>query len=267
MTFPNVINAMNKIYFSHLMEDEKAIELLEKFPMAGLETIEFGIGMNLDLLSEKLYAYRKRMEPYITERPFSVHGPFLDLNPASFDGLIREATMKRFRQAYQAADELKADRIVFHSGFNPQTAFEEGWSEQAAEFWKEFLEPLDGRIRIHMENVLDYHAENLLQVLEIVDCPFFTACVDIGHANAYAKQEPEHFLTCLSGRIGHLHLHENHGEWDEHLPLGSQAMDMEKLLGLMKLHAPQASITIENSLAEDTEKSLAYLLKKKTMHR
>lgn len=250
---------MEALYFSHLMEDAEAIRLLEQNPCIGLESIEFGIGFTLDDVDQTEKNYRNRVGEWTEKRPFSVHGPFLDLNPGSYDSLIAEASLKRFRQSYDLAKRFEADRIVFHSGFNPQTAFEQGWAQQSAEFWKRFLEPLDGSIKVHIENVLDLHVEIVEEILTLTDCPFFTACVDIGHANAYAKQTPEYFIERLGNRIGHLHLHDNHGERDEHLPLGEGDINIERILGLVAEKCPNASITLEHSYSDMVTKSIAVL--------
>ena len=81
---------------------------------AGVESIEFSISDNLDQLERKMERYQKRLEQ-MGNPPLTLHGPFLDLNPASFDSRIRKVTMERFDQCYQAGIRLgaKKDRISF----------------------------------------------------------------------------------------------------------------------------------------------------------
>ena len=64
-------------------------------------------------------------------------------------------------------------------------------------------------------------------------------CFDLGHANLCAATRNDYwrFLDQLSERvpIHHLHLHENHGDWDSHLtlftgPAGENARGMEGVL-------------------------------------
>lgn len=54
----------------------------------------------------------------IKKRSLSIHGPFLDLNPASYDSLVRNITMLRYNQVYSVAKKLGADRVIYHSCFN-----------------------------------------------------------------------------------------------------------------------------------------------------
>ncbi len=250
---------MKTIYISHLATDLEMKEVLEDWPAVGIETIEFGVGDNLDVLERTAEKYRMRMGRWLAERPFSVHGPFLDLNPGSYDSLIREATMVRFRQAYEGAAMLKADRILFHTGFVPETCYETGWPDKAAEFWKRFLDEKGGEMPVHLENVLDLHWETAAYILDKVNCPYFTACVDIGHAAAYSKQSPLEWLSGLGSRIGHLHLHDNDGKEDLHQALGKGKLPLKQVLQMAEACCPEASVTIENTETVDIRESLLFL--------
>ena len=76
------------LYFSHLLPDEETKEIIKETGM-GLESIEFAISENLDHLDSCLLAYEKRLEHMECEN-LILHGPFLDLNPMTFDERIRE---------------------------------------------------------------------------------------------------------------------------------------------------------------------------------
>lgn len=246
-------------YISQLVEEKDLLAILAEEPGLGVEAIAFGIGDTLDQGPEAVQAYARQRERWPEPRPLSIHGPFLDLNPGSFDSLIREATLRRFRQAYQAAVELEAERIVFHTGFMPATCFEEGWPEQAAAFWKRFLEGTDGSVAVHLENVRDLHWQVPREILDRVDCPYFTACLDIGHLRAFSVQTPEEWIAGLGSRLGHLHLHDNGGEKDSHGALGEGNTDWGTVFQALERSCPQATATIENSQAGQIRKSLAFL--------
>ena len=102
------------IYVSHLICDEDMKELCCQYG-TGVESIEFSISDNLDRLERKIELYQKRLGQ-MGNPPLTLHGPFLDLNPASFDSQIRKVTMERFDQCYQAGIRLGAEKIVYHSG-------------------------------------------------------------------------------------------------------------------------------------------------------
>ena len=105
------------IYISHLFPDDQMEELIRQSGM-GVESIDFSIADNLDHFSESIDVYREKLKKMGT-RELILHGPFLDVNPAAYDRLVREVTMKRFDQCYQAGLLLGARKIVFHSGMNP----------------------------------------------------------------------------------------------------------------------------------------------------
>ena len=125
------------LYISHLLTDEEMKRLIEK-THAGIESIEFSIAENLDHRKSRLKSYKKRLE-YMGCRRLTLHGPFLDLNPVSYDTKIAGATRERYEQVYEVAQCLGAEKIIFHSCFLPQIYYLEGWVERTAEFWNDFL--------------------------------------------------------------------------------------------------------------------------------
>lgn len=125
------------IYVSHLLRDEEMKELVEELEV-GVESIEFSISENLDHLSEHIKTYRKRLQ-FIGTRELTLHGPFLDLNPVAYDSRVRRVTMERFIQCYEAAQELGAKKIVYHTCYHPGIYFLIGWAERMEEFFHEFL--------------------------------------------------------------------------------------------------------------------------------
>ena len=66
------------IYLSHFDQDKKIQGLVDKYGVE-IETIEFAIGDNLDRLGDCL----KNFEGRVSCKSLNLHGPFLDLNPAS----------------------------------------------------------------------------------------------------------------------------------------------------------------------------------------
>jgi sugar phosphate isomerase/epimerase len=49
----------------------------------------------------------------------SLHGPFLDLKPASPDKEIRRVSQIKYRRTLEIAHELDVQFVVFHSQINP----------------------------------------------------------------------------------------------------------------------------------------------------
>lgn len=219
------------IYISHLLPDEEMREVIEKTG-AGIESIEFSIAENLDHLSETIASYQKRMKMIGTEE-LTVHGPFLDMNPMTFDSEIRKATKKRYEQAYTAARELGAKKIVYHSCMYPTIYYLTGWAERVVDFFREFM---DGKneLEIVMENLYDREWEPLLDVVRQVEVPNFQLCLDIGHAHCYSNRPVQEWIKGLAPQITHLHLHDNCGERDEHLALGNGNIPLDQVFSALR---------------------------------
>ena len=102
------------IYVSHLLCDEDMKEICCQYG-TGVESIEFSISDNLDQLERKIERYQKRLgqmgNPLLT-----LHGPFLDLNPASFDSQIRKVTMNGLTSVIRQEFALEQKRSYIIQG-------------------------------------------------------------------------------------------------------------------------------------------------------
>lgn len=247
---------MREYYVSHLMPNQEMKKIVEELQI-GVESIEFSISENLDHLTERLISYKKEME-FMGCKSLTVHGPFLDLNPMSFDSMVQKATRVRYEQAYSAARELGAKKVVFHSGFIPSVNFVEGWAERMIAFYGRFLADKPTDIQILMENVLDPAPESLLEVAESISHPAFGICLDIGHAHCYSEVPCMEWMKTLEKHIRHLHIHDNAGDRDSHLAFGDGTLPVQELTAWMDEHR-EVSGTFECRSAEDVRKSLAIL--------
>ncbi len=244
---------MNTIYISDLLPEEDLAALLS-MPGTGLESIQFSIGDNLDHLQETLKKEKQRLSA-LGHPPLTLHGPFLDLNPMSYDSRIQRATGLRFAQAWEAARELGATKIIYHSGMIPSIYYLEGWAQRMADFWNQFLEDRSG-VAVCMENVLDQYPRPLAEVCSQVHCPDFGVCLDIGHAFCYGKDPLQTWAETLKGCIRHIHVHDNNGSRDQHLALGAGKIPYRETLSRL---LDSNDCTVECSTREDVLTSLQKL--------
>lgn len=230
--------------------------ILDKTDM-GLETIEFSISDNLDRLEDTIKDYRQRLDAlHVPELYF--HGPFLDLNPFSYDSQIRRVTEYRFSQSYEAAVRLGAKKIIFHTCFVPSIYFIDGWAERMADFFHSFLADRT-EIQVLIENVYDPSPEPIVEVIEMVKASNFMLCLDIGHANCYSNIPVSDWISCFGANIGHVHVHDNDGQKDSHLGLGSGSLNAEQILKQLRETAPNTTYTIECASLSDVLRSYALL--------
>lgn len=244
------------MYFSHLLPDEEMREIIRKTGM-GVESIEFSVGENLDRFSATMKNYQKRLE-YMECEGLLLHGPFLDLNPMAYDSGIRRVTMYRYEQAYEAAQILGAEKIVFHSCFLPNVYLTIGWADRVAEFYMEFLKDKDDSIEILMENVLDPDPVPLKDAAEKISHKAFGLCLDLGHANCYSRLSLSQWIETLEPWIHHVHLHDNGGERDSHSALGTGNIPLDQMLSRLEQRGDKKTYTIECSTREEVETSWEY---------
>ena len=243
--YDNIVLGENEImiYISHLIPDEEMKELVEKTG-AGVESIDFSIAYNLDRLDETIKSYEKRLK-YIGTDDLIIHGPFLDLNPMTFDDDIRKVTMKRYSQALEGAKALGAKKIVYHSCFYPDAYYLIGWAERMADFYLELMEEGQNQnVEVLMENVFDRKWEPFAEVTERVNRSDFGLCFDAGHANCYSHATAKEWADGLRNRINHIHVHDNSGDDDLHLAMGQGTVPWEYILSLFS-HRNDVTYTIE----------------------
>lgn len=187
----------------------------------------------------------------------SMHGPFGDLCPGSFDPMVRQVARTRFQMAYDVARSLGVTDVVMHHGYVPGTSTPAGWLSRARDFWQEFLE---GRldIRFHLENHLERDPRLLSDVVQAVDRPNLDICLDVGHTHCFADVPAVEWIDYLGEQIGYVHLHDNHGKADEHLGLGRGTLPLLEICRVLSERSPGAIWALEVDL-DDLEASVDWL--------
>ena len=157
----------------------------------------------------------------------SLHGAFIDVNPASGDGAFRELSRCRCRQSCELASGIGAKNVVFHSSCCSflRGGYLENWAAVCADFYEELAETCD--LHLFIENSQDLDPEPLCQLMRRIRNPRIGVCLDLGHAN-YSRMGVEHWFDRLGRWIGYLHLSDNRGLFDDHLALGDGTVDWER---------------------------------------
>ncbi len=190
--------------------------------------------------------------------PRSFHGPFGDLFPGSFDTMVRDLARYRCLGAASIASRLGATHLVLHHGYTPKTSLPSMWLKRSIQFWSRFLEEIPDSISIHLENHLEQDASLQSDLISAVDNKRLDVCLDIGHAHCCSEQTPVQWIEKLRDKIGYVHLHDNHGQKDEHLALGEGNIPMVDVCEALKAHAPNAIWAIETA-PDSVAPSLAWL--------
>ncbi len=197
--------------------------------------------------------------------PRAMHGPFGDLCPGSFDPMVREVARFRLEQAYALAGQLGIEHLIFHHGYVPHTSMRKGWIRRSAEFWKSFLAEKSPDMHFYLENLLDLEPSIIAEVMGEIGCANLSINLDIGHAHCNSHTPVLAWIEALGPRIGYTHLHDNHGEDDEHLGFGQGTIPLTEVCHALNEYAPDAIWAIEAE-GEGIDISLRWLCDNGFLH-
>ncbi len=189
----------------------------------------------------------------------TVHAPYADLNLATLNYPIWRESIRQISTCIEQASAW-TDRVTIHPGYlspvgkiMPQRA----WQQQ-----KDALREIGGVAADH--DVLAC-LENMISIKEFLcrdpgelfgmteGIPGMGVTIDIGHAHTLGLVGE--FLPYL-GRASHLHIHDNHGEHDEHLPLGEGTIDWKRV-GPAIVEAYTGVVVVEGRSVAEGKRSLA----------
>jgi len=191
----------------------------------------------------------------------TVHAPFFDLNPGALDPLIRSATDQRLSQAFEAAARINAKVMVVHPGFDRwrYPNLDEVWVQNACDFFNSYLaRAKSSDCRLALENIYEETPATLVALVALLDSDYFGHCFDIGHWHLFAKMSLPDWLDAISCRLIHIHLHDNHGNADQHLPVGDGLIDFDLLFSSLAQTSPP-SMTLEAHSLSCLQRSLQQL--------
>ena len=232
--------------------DSRAAELAKQRGL-GLEITEFCWAPRLEQSDAMALARRQARGA----ARLWLQAPFAELAPCALDPLVRDAALRRFRQAIGTAEALGVTRVVVHGGFIPLVYFPEWFVEQSVVFWRELLADVPADMVLAVENVMEPGPDMLVQIAAQVNDPRLGLCLDVGHANtSVSKTPPMEWIAPMAPWLRHVHLHNNAGDWDLHDPLGKGNIPMEQVLDTLLETCPAATYTIEN---QDCAPSLDWL--------
>ena len=113
----------------------------------------------------------------------------------------------------------------------------------------------------NLDEKLEERARDLRRLLETLNSNGVCFCFDTGHFNVFARAPLEDWMEQLGRFIGHLHLHDNFGKFDEHLPVGNATFPFERFFAALKDLNVRPTITLEAHAQEHLWQSLENLQK------
>ncbi len=223
------------------------------------------IGLDAATLDSTSAEEYQRVKKAFVEAGLSttLHGPFIDMSPGSPDPEVWGLTKRRFEQVVEAARIFEPRAVVFHAGYDHKRYgfVHEVWFEQSLKTWQWLSHAFAQEgILLCLENVYEEYPEYLLPLFEELKEKGVRFCFDTGHQAAFSQAPLQRWLVVLGQYMGHLHLHDNAGQSDDHGAIGSGSIEFRLLFDWLAEHFDMPPvITLEPHKEKDLLPSLKWL--------
>jgi len=160
----------------------------------------------------------------------------MDLSPGGYDRKIRALSKDKIKKAVEMAHRLGAISIVCHPGYNKWffDGNEQLWLDNSIGTWSEVLGEAKGGPTVILENIFEETPSTFIALFGCFKDKDLYFCFDSGHFNLFSTISLQEWLTPLKSRIREMHLHDNNGRSDEHLPIGRGAFPFRELRAFVK---------------------------------
>lgn len=158
---------------------------------------------------------------------------------------IREACLKEFEKYVKTFRKMGISLMNIHPYDYGPIMNEEDRVEANIELLKKVHSLcVKSNITLMLENGKPIDAPRKFQIV-LDRIPEVMVHLDIGHANLAPKNLTESFFKQFKKRIVHIHISDNKGDMDDHLPLGCGNIDWRKTVRLMKSEGYDGTVTLE----------------------
>jgi sugar phosphate isomerase/epimerase len=226
---------------------------------------QYRINPEIGLDGDALYTFSKQdfydRATFLADKGLrcTLHAPFHDMLPGARDQYVLKAVRDKLRRCFDLIEIFKPRSVVCHLGYLDcvHSYDPDQWLATSLETWRELLVvAAQCSTTIMFENTYENGPGVHKIMLEALDSPFARFCLDVGHLSVFAHVALQDWLTILGPWLGQLHLHDNHGFRDDHLPVGKGDFDFPALFSYLKLKNIMPIITLEPRSESDLWDSL-----------
>ena len=238
--------------------------------LAGIEydletTLEFIEGLGLDC-AELVHQYpSENIDENLLESfnlKYSIHAPFMDVNIAALQEKSRTNSIEQIKESIDLANKIDAEAVVVHPGvtsFLPNKYFRKEVIDCANESMIEIGEyGADLGVLTTFENMPAFNTmiyNNMVELNEFLAGHDLFMTLDIGHAN-HAGYAPDEMIF---DSIKHVHMHDNFGDDDAHLPFGEGSIDLKHIVNTLEKKNYDGIYIIEVNDYDSIKKSYEYM--------
>jgi len=220
------------------------------------EGINPEIGFNYAVLDQVRREDFLRVADSLREAELTItfHAPFMDLRPGAIDPRIRQVTIDRLHQVFDLVPFFRPRSVVCHPSFDERyyVSGEQTWLENSIETWEHFLilaSQMD--TIISLENVYETGPHHLSLLFGAFKSDHIRFCFDTGHFNVFSRMSLEVWVDKLASCLGQIHLHDNNGVADNHLPVGEGNFPFQDFFRMFQERGLAPIITLESHSEKD----------------
>ena len=246
-----------------------------KIGASTLAGIEFELEKTLDFIENLGIEYAELVHQYPAEfidseilesysLKYSIHAPFMDVNIASPQDQSRLNSIAQIKSSIDLANEINAEAVVVHPGLISFLA-NKYFKKEVYEFANESIKQIgdyakDLGVMATIENMPNFESmiyQNIVDLNQLLVENEMHMTLDIGHANhvGYAPDE------MIFDSIKHVHVHDNLGDDDSHLPLGEGSIDLKYIINTLESKNYDGIYILEVNDYDSIKKSFEYMKK------
>jgi len=236
------------------------LDVIDEIHDGGFDTIEVcSFPMHLDYHDRAAVAAAGNRLRATSMRAASFHAPFADrIDITALDADARAAAVRELVEASEAAALMGAETLVLHPGPEREGRPPEAEFLQRMRHAADSLNQVADRccelgVNLVLENMLPHllfgHINDMLYLLGSIHTCAVGTCLDTGHA--YLARELGTVIHKLSGHLHMVHVNDNCGDRDDHLPPGEGHIDWARVLNDLHTHQFKGTLILELSSRPD----------------
>ncbi len=222
---------------------ERALELIHRLELNVLEIAE---DSQLRKALETMGAPKLRASFEEYSITVHLHAPILSFPVTS--PVLAEKMISTYMNSAELAYEIGCNLLVVHVPQGEDSAVINAINEVS-------FHCKDLGITLTLEN--GWNIEPLLKLSSRYGSKLFWVTFDVGHANLSGN--PYAYLIKLFRYVRNIHLHDNDGVRDLHLPLGMGTIDFSRILGFLADRGYRHPLVIENKSVNDVISSITFI--------
>ena len=246
-----------------------------KIGASTLAGIEFELEKTLDFIENLGIEYAELVHQYPAEfidseilesysLKYSIHAPFMDVNISSPQDQSRLNSIAQIKSSIDLANEINAEAVVVHPGLISFLA-NKYFKKEVYEFANQSIKEIgdyakDLGVMATIENMPNFESmiyQNIVDLNQLLVENEMHMTLDIGHAN-HVGYAPEDMIF---DSIKHVHVHDNLGDDDSHLPLGEGSIDLKYIINTLESKNYDGIYILEVNDYDSIKKSNEYMKK------